>query len=190
MIESRKITINLQHRRIFLGDIELKLTYTEISLLIYMCINKSGWHQREAIITKIWPDVHRINRVVDTAVCKINNKGYSIIGNKNPNEKLIISAPNFGYKFNEDHEVIIIGDKKIASSSQEEEIHPHLTGKYKNVNDKYSQVTGIYKHVNRKKQVEVVGVASYDQMNYVIYKSNNKYHIEPNPIFFATYKKI
>lgn len=188
MVENRKITINLQHRRIFLDNTELTLTHTENSLFTYMCINKSGWHKRESIITKIWPDVHRINRVVDTAVCKINNKGYKIIGNRNQNEKLIISAPNYGYKFNEDYEVVILGKSGVIGNQDET---TKLIGRYKNVNDKHQQVSGKYRHVNnKKKEVDVLGVASYNQMNYVVFKVGDKFFIEPNPTFFATYRKV
>lgn len=168
----RKILINNNTGDISFCGVKLKLTLLEAAMLRYMCINRNRWLKREDIIAKIWPDSFRVTRVVDVAVCKVNSKGYEIINNKDTNKKIIISSPGVGYRLNDDYPINIIGIVKENISSQD------------------STQAGIYHRIDNKKiEVELVDIANYNQTNFAVFKASGRYHIEPNSVFFTTYRK-
>lgn len=164
------VQINLNNKNIKVNGDDISLSYQRGVVLIYFCLNKDEWHGRRTIIEKVWPDIHRIDRVVDQVVFAINTlfkKKYKI--------KAIISFAKKGYKLNPDIKVNTIGVIKSYLDEPPLLVEP---GKY-------------HLHNNKKTEVELLGIANYHQMNYCIFIDSKKvFHILPNSEFFSLYKKI
>lgn len=154
------------------GGVEINFSHQSMVLFLFLCINRSEWHSRPSLIEKVWPDIHRVPRVVDQAVLAINKKVSSAV--PMGKTKIVISLLGRGYRLNEDFKVNIIGDSATLPSDTN---NAGLVGQYQKSNNKNIIVT-------------LVDIASHDQINYVIFKDKKQHHLLPNSDFFATYKKL
>lgn len=167
------IHVDMNHKMVKVNGVEINFSNQSMVLFFFLCINRKEWHERKLLIEKVWPDVHRVPRVVDQAVLAINKKVSAAV--PLGKTKIIISLLGRGYRLNDDFKVYVAGDKSVLPNND----------------DPITDLTGQYQKYNNKKIiVEVLGVASHNQVNFVIFKDKKQHHILPNSEFFAAYKKI
>ena len=168
------IHVNTSQRTIKVNGVQVTLSYQRMVCFMFFCINRNQWHSRESIIEKVWPDVHRVPRVVDQVVLAINKAVSKAV--PLGKARIIISLPKSGYRLNDDFKVTVTGDHHEILQPESQALD--LLGEYLQYN-------------NRKISVTLKGVTSYNQINWVIFTdAAGNYHILPNSDFFATYKKV
>ena len=88
--------IDLDSRRVFIGDREVNLTAKEFDLLVFLVNNKGIALSREKILQKVWNyDYYGEDRTVDTHVKMLRSHLGSCRG-------YIVTVWGVGYKFDPD----------------------------------------------------------------------------------------
>ena len=85
------LTVNLGAREAFVGEVPLKLSFTEFEILKLLIINKNFVVERETLIERVWNGVFIDLRSVDPHISRLRKKIA-------PYGALIETLPNIGYK--------------------------------------------------------------------------------------------